>query len=250
MDIPQVACPECGAKLSSKAGFTAGQRIKCPKCQNAFAVPAAKRKPVVLEEAEDDEPRPKKRKPAPREEEDDEDDEPRPVRKKAKRPADDEDDEDDRPRKKKKKDKKEGSYATSPLRFVILGVLVIVMLVLAYFLYRKFTAEDQDTPKPPQPNASAPAVTAPPREDGEPSYLGPRLPKAQYAAAKTKAAELFGTWKLEPPAPGKDLLFQFNEDGTMRRKVDPGRGPGLVAPSDKQLTWVINGVNAEMTSTS
>lgn len=145
MDIPQVACPECGAKLSSKAGFTAGQRIRCPKCQSVFAVPAAKRKPVVLEEAdEDDEPRPKKRKPVVQEEDDDEH-EPRPVKKKTKKQRDDDDEyEDERPRKKKKKGRQEGSYATSPLRFVILGVLVVVMLVLGYFLYQKWEKEKQD----------------------------------------------------------------------------------------------------------
>jgi len=134
--IPQVACPECGAKLSSKAGFTAGQRIKCPKCQEAFAVPGAKRKPVAV------------------------DDEPMPVKKKKKPVAvdDDDDEEDERPKKIKKKGKKgakERDYASSPLRFVVLGVLVVVMLVMAYFLYRKFTA-------PPLPDIIIPA-----RNEGE-----------------------------------------------------------------------------------
>ena len=43
-----------------------------------------------------------------------------------------------------KSDDEGGGYATSPIRFVILGVLVVTMLVLGYFLYRKFTAEDPE----------------------------------------------------------------------------------------------------------
>ena len=158
MAIAQVACPECGAKLSSKAGFTAGQRIKCPKCQEAFAVPAAKRKPVELEIDEDDDERPPPRRKKPAVNDDDEDDDPRPMkRKKPVAVEDDEDEEEDeRPRKKKKKGKKtESDYANSPLRFIILGVLVVVMLVMGYFLYRKFTA-------PPLPDIIIPA-----RNDGE-----------------------------------------------------------------------------------
>lgn len=118
MSIPQAVCPDCSAKLSSKAGFTAGQKIKCPKCDTVFAVPAPKKKPVVLDEDEDERPAPKK-----------------------KAVIVDDEDEDERPRKKKKgKKAAEGGYANSPLRFVILGVLVVTMLVMGYFLYRKFTA--------------------------------------------------------------------------------------------------------------
>jgi phage FluMu protein Com len=156
MAIAQVACPECGAKLSSKAGFTAGQRIKCPKCQEAFAVPTAKRKPVELADDEDDDPRPVKGKKPVMLEEDDEDDEPRPAKRKRPVADDEDDDEDERPRRKKKKGKKsEGGYANSPLRFIILGVLVVVTLVMGYFLYRKLTA-------PPLPDIVIPA-----RNDGE-----------------------------------------------------------------------------------
>jgi phage FluMu protein Com len=155
MPILQVACPECGAKLSSRAGFTAGQTIKCPKCEDVFALPAARRKPPVELEIDDEDERPTPKKKKPAVVEDDEDDEPRPLKKK-KRVVDEDDDEDERPRKKKKGKKSdgEGDYASSPLRFIILGVLVIVMLVLGYFLYRKLTA-------PPLPDIIVPAKALP-----------------------------------------------------------------------------------------
>jgi phage FluMu protein Com len=153
MSIPQAICPDCSAKLSSKVGFTAGQKIKCPKCDTVFAVLAPKKKPVVLEDDEE-RPPPKKKKPVLLEE----DEEPRPVKKK-KKPVivEDDEEEDERPRRKKKgkdKSESEGSFANSPLRFVILGVLVVVMLVMGYFLYKKLTA-------PPLPDIIVPAKPVP-----------------------------------------------------------------------------------------
>lgn len=130
MPVLQVQCPECDAKLNSKVGFTAGQEITCPKCDAEFALPKSQ-KPTVLDE-DDDAPTPKKKK------------RPRVV-------EDEDDEEDERPKKrKKKKVNEEGQYANSPLRFVILGVLVVTMLVLGFFLYRKYTA-------PPLPDIIVPA---------------------------------------------------------------------------------------------
>lgn len=134
MPIPQAVCPECDARLSSKTGFAAGQKIRCPRCEAVFAVPAPKSKPVVLDK--------------------DDEDEPRPVKKKKKPAVVEVDDDDERPRKKKGTKAAEGNYASSPLRFVILGVLVVVMLVMGYFLYRKFTA-------PPPPDVIVPAKPVP-----------------------------------------------------------------------------------------
>ena len=59
---------------------------------------------------------------------------------------DDDDDYETKPKKKKKKasrrdDDDEKSYKNSPLRFVILGVLVLIMLVGGFFLIRKIMAE-------------------------------------------------------------------------------------------------------------
>jgi len=137
MSVQQIICPECDAKLSSRAGFTAGQKLRCPKCEAVFAVTAANREsPVEMEMDEEDEPRPAKKK----------------------KPVVVEEDEDERPRKKKKKGKKseddEGSYTNSPVRFIILGVLVVTMLVMGFFLYKKFTA-------PPLPDIIVPAKPVP-----------------------------------------------------------------------------------------
>lgn len=36
-----VACPQCGAKLKLKDSSAAGKKLRCPKCQEVFVVPAA-----------------------------------------------------------------------------------------------------------------------------------------------------------------------------------------------------------------
>ena len=123
MPIAKATCPECGAKLSSPDGFDIGEEVECPKCETEFKVrvpkPAtvpskATPKAVKAKEIEDDD-------------------------------EDDEDYEDESPRKKKKRgshrDDGEKSYKKSPLRFVILGVLVLIMLVGGFFLVRKILAE-------------------------------------------------------------------------------------------------------------
>ena len=157
-----------------------GDVVPCPKCEAYFTVPKTKivpmpgaakaapakpvaavvAKPKVVVEAEavdDDEdfvPPPPKKKPVVVVE-DDEDEE-------------DEDEEEEKPKKKKKsgsgggkkkkKKKKddEKSFKNSPLRYAILGVLVLVMLVGGYFLYKKewtkpdiiVTKPDEDLSKP------------------------------------------------------------------------------------------------------
>lgn len=142
MPILRAVCPECkaGMKSGSPAGFAEGQTIECPKCGTYFAVeeaPAAKA-PAAKPAAK---PRPK---------DDDEDD--RPAKKKARRDddEDEDDDEDDRPKKKKKgkKSKDEKSYKSSPVRFIVLGVLVLIMLVGAFFLYQKWEKEKEEANKP------------------------------------------------------------------------------------------------------
>ncbi len=116
MPILKATCPECGAKLSSPDGFDVGEEVECPKCETGFKVRAPKpaavpAKPKVVDDNDNDEdyeePRPKKRK------------------KKGSR----------------RDDNDEKSYKSSPLRFIILGVLVLVMLVGGFFLVRKIMAE-------------------------------------------------------------------------------------------------------------
>ena len=134
MALLKIKCPECNAGLKSPTGFTVGQTVCCPKCETYFAV----------EEPEEEEEAPKKSAPAAK-------GKPAPAKKPVKAAVaedlpdeDEEEEEEEAPKKKKKKKKKrdddddeERSYKNSPLRFVILGILIIVMLVLGYMLYEK-----------------------------------------------------------------------------------------------------------------
>lgn len=144
MAIEFATCPECRTKLRSTkpTGFVAGEALECPKCGTYFAaeavtpakpVAAKPRVAVVNDDDEDEQPRKKKAKVRAIEE-------------------DDEEDLDEPPRKKsKKRDGDERSYKSSPLRFIILGILVVIMLVLAVFLYLKWQREKED-------NATAPPI--------------------------------------------------------------------------------------------
>lgn len=120
MPLNRIACPECGAGLKSASGFDPGDTVSCPKCETDFVVP----------EPEPDEV-PKKGKAAGK----------KPVRAAAS-------DEDERPKKKKKKkagdeDEDEWSYKNSWIRYAILGVLLVVLAVLGYMLYKKRQADAQ-----------------------------------------------------------------------------------------------------------
>lgn len=133
--ILRVTCPECGAglKADDPAGFEVGQALECPKCDTYFEVetpraaavakPVAKaKKPVVVVEDDDDDERPRN-----------------------KRRRDYDDEEEDRPRKKRKSEA--GGYARyrkSPIRFIILGVLIVVLIVMAVLLKMKWDREKQD----------------------------------------------------------------------------------------------------------
>jgi hypothetical protein len=157
--ILRAVCPGCGAglKCTDPAGFTAGEALTCPKCDTSFKVKAtavaarpvaakpAARKPQVVDDDEDDRPKKKAVKAAAADDDDDEDDD----RPRKKRPRDDDED-DDRPRKKKRKaDRDEGGgYRNSPVRFIVLGILVTIMLVLAVLLYLKWQNEKQDAAAP------------------------------------------------------------------------------------------------------
>ncbi|HEY2784692.1 MAG TPA: hypothetical protein VGJ05_06910 [Fimbriiglobus sp.] len=127
MAISLVRCPECnaGLKSTSPAGFVEGQTLTCPKCQTMFGVEApAKPQPrkaaVVVEDDEEEDVRPRK-----------------------KRPRREEDDEDDRPRKKKKtrQDDEGFRYTRSPVRIVVISVLLVILAVLGVLLYQKIQRE-------------------------------------------------------------------------------------------------------------
>jgi type IV secretory pathway VirB10-like protein len=172
--ISKVVCPECKAGLTSKTGFQPGAVVSCPKCGTYFEVsadvapPVEKAAPILPAQPLAAKPTPAKPAPAPRpRDEDDEDDRPRkkkPVvevvdddddeddRPRKKRRRDDEDEEDDRPRNRKKKRKSGGGedgYSNSAIRYVVLGVLVLVMLVLGVMLIiKKMNERDQDSRLP------------------------------------------------------------------------------------------------------
>ena len=163
MAISKVVCPECKAGLTSRTGFQPGAVVSCPKCATYFEVNAASAPPVEraapILPAQPLAAKPMPAKPAPaRREADDEDDRPRkkrrddeddlPRKKPVVEVVDEDEDEDDRPRKKKKRksDDGGGGYANSPIRFVVLGVLVLVMLVLGVMLILKQLKErEQDS---------------------------------------------------------------------------------------------------------
>lgn len=93
--MPVLDCPHCDNRVRLP-DTAAGKRVRCPRCQEPFRVPADDPDDDRGDGREDREPRPRprdeeRRRPASRDEEDD-----RPVRRRS-RPRDD-DEEDDRPR--------------------------------------------------------------------------------------------------------------------------------------------------------
>ena len=127
MAIMRIECPECGAGLKSPTGFAAGQSVACPKCETYFTV----------EEPEEERPaKSKKAVKAVSSRDDDDDEEDEKPRKKKKKSRDDDDDDDEGGGK---------SYKTSPLRFVVLGILVVIMVVLGIMLVvRKMDEKKQN----------------------------------------------------------------------------------------------------------
>lgn len=157
MSLTRTTCPSCGAGLKSAAGFNPGQSVRCPKCSTAFAVPDPDFEEVG------DEPAPPAQKKAPVRAAARNDDDDRPRRRRRPRDEDDDDDDDDdRPRGKGKKQK---GYKSSPLRYAILGVLLVVLGVLAFLLYQKKQREKEDAAAP------APAANG---DDADAPELRPR----------------------------------------------------------------------------
>src|SRR5262249_4154612 len=111
-----LSCP-CGARLNAP-DTTAGKKVKCPKCGDPIAVPAAAGFEVV-----DEKPVPAAR---PRRRVEDDEDDDRPARSRRR-----DDDEDDRPRKKKRKAKSGGvpvwAWATGGGLLLVAGVVVAVL---------------------------------------------------------------------------------------------------------------------------
>ena len=141
MSLTRIVCPECGAGLKSGSGFSVGETVSCPKCESAFTVEDP-------DDAEEEAPRKKKRR------------------------RDDEDDDDG--------GGKERSYKNSPLRYAVLGVLVVVMIVLGAMLVMKWKREREAAKAPPPDDT--PAALPPPgplaaRPMGGPPVGNPNAPR-------------------------------------------------------------------------
>lgn len=154
MSLAKVSCPECGASLKSADGFEVGEDVTCPKCDTAFAVPKPKAKAVLVEDEGEPAEKPKK--------------------KKQKAALADE------PR----------SYKNSPLRYAILGVLVVVMIVLGVLLYlKKGVVEPEQASNDPPPNLPQQPIQQPPIQP-QPKF--PNFPTPKFPGPK-----------VNPKQPGK-----------------------------------------------
>jgi len=160
--LHRISCPECKTGLKSASGFTPGKTVLCPKCESYFVVEEPEGPTESEEPKRTARPTGGKDKTAP-------------VKKtvKAAVVTDDEED-DDRPKKKKKKkddDEPEWSYRNSPLRYAVLGVLLVIMGVLGYLLYEKKRREAEDTADN-KPDANNTGVVTPPPGSSQPPPFG------------------------------------------------------------------------------
>jgi WD40 repeat protein len=62
MAVPRIACPHCGGELRAPAEARAGLRLRCPRCQQAFTLPATATPPPSDRQEATEETRPEPRK--------------------------------------------------------------------------------------------------------------------------------------------------------------------------------------------
>ena len=233
MALLRITCPECGAGLKSASGFTVGRTITCPKCESDFVV-----------EDPDEEPAPKaKGKPAAK-------------KLKAVTAAVADDDDEDRPKKKKKKKKRgdddedeEGwSYKNSWIRFAVLGVLLVVLVVLAVMLKKKWDKDKENTEAPPparegetRPSEGTPRLAVRggiPREvqfnpqpqpggfGGFPGFGSPAVDPAELQRRNAErtaelTGRLAGSWRADL-GNGVTQRVEYRADGTYTDTVTGG----------------------------
>jgi uncharacterized Zn finger protein (UPF0148 family) len=231
--ILKTRCPECDAGLKSPTGFAVGQTVCCPKCETYFAVeepedeeePKAAKKPVKAAALDNDE-------------DDDRDDE-APKKKKRKRRDDDDEDEPAR------------SYKNSPVRFVILGVLIVVMLVLGYMLYEKRKGEramnagsgpaPADDDLGPIPGRATGPAAGGPRPNANPNPVVPKPPAGKPPAGPDPIGGLFGGGPAHP------ALFQRYKlllVGTWVADLGGGVTEELTYATDGTFTATLSGATA------
>ena len=266
MAMNRIPCPECGAGLKSATGFKVGQSVCCPKCETYFNV----EEPEDENEAGEDANTHKKEKPET-------------VKAgsgkktlKAESLDDDDDDEDLQPKKKKKKKKKrqddeeEWSYKNSPLRFAVLGVLIIVMLVLGFLYYQKYQREHaEDTASSPttSENEAKPAPAGPRPGGPGPMRQGPRLigppgavpgggvppggfpgggPTPKFPAGNQTRPDvvggLFGGPSTLTPAEKTQLTNKFKKQlvGTWKADLGEGKTAQLVFNDDGKVSLTVS----------
>jgi hypothetical protein len=222
VSVQRIACPECGAVVHSAAGFTAGQIVNCSKCETEFTVDAAALRSAAAGEAAEDFV-PGKTSGA--------------------------------------NDAAEWSYRNSTLRYVVLGVLLVIMVGLGYMLYDKKMKErkedgapegrgippaelptEKDMKLPPDPT---PAGGAPKKGGGagpkgkdktENKDKGNSQPKAKGPSVDEAKATLTGRW--ESRHEGRDISVEYKADGTF------SYGAEQDGKADKPMTgkWKVESV--------
>lgn len=211
MALLKVNCPECGAGLKSARGFNPGQAVRCPKCEAQFRVEDFEERDEAEAEEEESPKRistkakgkdnPTGKKPVKAVTVEDEGDE-----------KEGEEDEEEVPKKKKKKkrrpDKPTRSYKNSPLRFAILGVLLVVLVGLAVLLFTQKNRETADAgksnnpsgntePTPAPPNATPPGPVPGDSKPPPPPPPKPQPPKAPSPLVVEWRKKLLGEWELK-----------------------------------------------------
>jgi predicted Zn finger-like uncharacterized protein len=170
MPPAKVACPSCGSGLRVGDGVPAGKKVRCPKCQTGFAVPARGGRAPASQAVTA---RPGKSA-APPEDEEELDEEPR------ERPA---------PRKPRKKARQEPGNGLL-IAGLALGVLMILCggAAIAMLLWpadKKTQAVAQNSPAPQTP--SAPAAETPGRETAPAPETVPAAAAPQPGAGRGPA---------------------------------------------------------------
>jgi D-Tyr-tRNAtyr deacylase len=257
MASTRTICTECKSVVTLPEPAEVGDVVTCPKCEAYFTVPRtkivptpgaakpaqaaakpvaavpAKPKPKVEVDDEDDLPPPPKKKPVVVVEEDDDEDEERPKKKKKSGGGSG-----GRKKKKKKRKDEEKSFKDSPVRYAILGVLVLIMLVAAFFLYKKMMKGD-----PPEIviQATEPDVSKPiTKEEIEANRQKAEKAKANNQGPKTglrsvdrqKATNSLKQLVLgyfnhsdalgKPPAKPSDLLVYTENNAALIKDVEDG----------------------------
>ena len=193
MALVRTTCPECSAGLKSESGFITGETVCCPNCETFFTVGGVTASGT--------------KQPARTRANDAGEEDYLPKRTNQKKFEDEDDD--------GANGNSRRSYKNSPLRFAILGMLIVTMLVMGYFLYEKKMNERRDAARDEEETATA--------KETETKFGGPILPLPGGGPKKV----------LGPRAPGP----MMPPPGANPKNPAPKDGPGCAegwsrAPKD------------------